>query len=267
MWQQSQVAVLRQTDTGAGYKLQSSYSTPGRVISFTFVCIVTVITLVFTVILPRYARSRRPALSQETLKSTDQLTDVCSRNGNPSFWAQFKALLLPLRWHEYRPTTINNLRVVEVIGLGLLTGFLFQDVGKNSTATGLGEKTSLLFFSTTLWCQTRICILLLVEKNQSDLLPVFLSRMVVVSACEAWWPFLFVFCAYPLASMFGSFSKVFTIGVFLVLNNSCYIAIGALLGTVMPTVNLGMIGATLFGQMPFHPRIVRHRYVHLSPNQ
>ena len=105
------------------------------------------------------------------------------------------------------------------------------------------------------------------EKNQSDLLPVFLSRMVVVSACEAWWPFLFVFCAYPLASMFGSFSKVFTIGVFLVLNNSCYIAIGALLGTVMPTVNLGMIGATLFGQMPFHPRIVRHRYVHLSPNQ
>jgi len=45
--------------------------------------------------------------------------------------------------------------VVEVAGLGILGGILFVDVGKNETATGFGEKTSLLFFSATLWSQTR----------------------------------------------------------------------------------------------------------------
>lgn len=75
-----------------------------------------------------------------------------------------------------------------------------------------------------------------------DLLPIFLSRMLVVFICEAWWPFLFVLCAFPLAAMFGNVSGVFIIGFFLLLNNSCYIALGAVFGTLMPTVSLGMIG-------------------------
>ncbi len=281
MWQQSQVAVLRQNNTEAGYKLQSSYSrTPGWVISFSFVCLAAIITFGFTVAYPRYIKTRSyhqtesaaayeqvddSATKQDdsaaiTLSKTMVYSTTSKEKMRCSFWTQFKTLI-PLRWSEYRPTTINILRVVEVLGLGVLTGFLFQDVGKNSTATGLGEKTSLLFFSTTLWCQTRMYpaisnyfefkqndMLLMKNNPHTDFLPVFLSRMVVVSACEAWWPILFVLCAYPLAAMFGSMSKILTICAFLVLNNSCYIAIGALLGTLMPTVNLGMIGATLFAQ-------------------
>ena len=275
MWQQSQVAQLRQNNTSAGYKLESPYLTPGWVISSSFVCAVAFITFAFAFICPRYFqrfRHSQPLTHDEENLSSPTTDDEpindalllfkTKRNEKPSFWFQFKTFL-PIRWKEYRPTTVNILRVIEVLGLGLLTGFLFQDVGKNSTATGLGEKTSLLFFSSTLWCQTRMYpaisnyfnfkkddMVILMEKNpQCDLLPIFLSRMVVVNACEALWPILFVFSAYPLALMFGDISKILTICVFLVLNNCCYIAIGALLGTLMPTVNLGMIGATLFGQM------------------
>lgn len=48
--------------------------------------------------------------------------------------------------------------------------------------------------------------------------------------------------------MFGDLRKVLKIITFLILNNMSYIAIGGFFGTVMPTINLGMIGATLFAQ-------------------
>lgn len=262
MWKQSQVALLRQ-HTGAGYKIQSTYSIPGWAISLATVCLVATISFIFTTIYPRYiqAKGASQSLHNQTNETNDlRIVSLYDKNKKPSFWVQFKTLL-PYRWSEYRPTTINILRVIEVLGLGLLAGFLFENVGKNDTATGLGEKTSLLFFSTTLWCQTRMYpaisnyfnfkqndVLFMRKNIGSDLLPVFLSRMVVVSVCEAWWPILYVLCAYPLAAMFGNISKVVIISIFLILNNICYIAIGALLGTLMPTVNLGMIGATLFAQ-------------------
>ncbi len=257
MWQQSQVATLRKADPreAAGSKLQSTtFDVPGWAISFSVVCIVTLITLGFAFVLPRCNRFVKADSGRKR-----SLRSFRSRNEGSSFWIQFKALLI-LRWDEYRPITINVLRVIEVVGLGLLAGFLFQDVGNNTTATGLSEKTSLLFFSTTLWCQTRMypaisnyfdfkkSDVIMVLNYKADLLPVFLSRMAVVCVCEMLWPILFVLCSYPLASMFGSVSKVIAISIFLVLNNSCYIAIGALLGTLMPNVNLGMIGATLFAQ-------------------
>ena len=258
MWQQSQVALLKrnQTDVSAGYKLESLHSTPGWAISLMFVFFVAVITFAFTFVLPRCSFMKRSAPS----KRSDPFTALYLRRGSkPSFWAQLKAVLY-LHWAEYRIKTINVLRVVEVLGLGLLAGFLFQDVGKNSTAIGLGEKTSLLFFSTTLWCQTRMYPaisnyfafkqkdILLTKKNKGNFFPIFRSRLLVVSTCKAWWHFLLVLTAYPLASMFGDYTKILTIAIFLGLNNSCYIAIGALLGTLMPTVNLGMIGGTLFAQ-------------------
>ena len=252
-WQQSQVAALRPSKTNKSFVLQSSHRLPGSIISLIFVCIVIMVTVCFTFIMPRFTTSKK-------LDPEEPLTFLPKVGIDDSyFWLQFHTLL-PLRWQEYKPTTINILRVVEVVGLGLITGLLFQNVGNNSTATGLAEKTSLLFFSTTLWCQTRMypaisnyfefkeIDLILIKEYHYDLLPILLSRMVVVNACESWWPFLFVFCAYPLASMFGSLSKVLTITLFLMLNNICYISIGGLLGTVMPTISLGMIGATLFAQ-------------------
>ena len=62
--------------------------------------------------------------------------------------------------------------------------------------------------------------------KQYDLVPVFLSRLLVVNTCEGFWPYLFVLCAFPLAAMFGQVSAVFKIGFFLSMNNACYIALG-----------------------------------------
>jgi len=263
MWQQSQVAVLKQNNSDAGYKLESSNSVQGWIVSFCFVGFVIIFVFIFTFILPRMTRNKtssRSAFRQSIVINDKNEIAKIEKIDTPTFWMQFMGLI-PLRWSEYRVATINVLRVIEVLGLGILTGFLFQDVGKNNTATGLAEKTSLLFFSTTLWCQTRMYPavsnyykfkkndLFLLEKNQQiGLLPCFLSRMVVVIACESWWPVLFALCAYPLAAMIGDLGKVFKIIAFLILNNMSYIAIGGVFGTIMPTVNLGMIGATLFAQ-------------------
>ena len=258
MWEQSQVALLRDANNRKSFKLQSTYPTEGWIISLAFAGCVIFVTLIFTTIFPRRKiGQRKNSIFHASDESCPSIQENCEEKA--SFLSQFRALLL-IRWHEYRPTTINILRVIEVMGLGLITGFLFKDVGRNSTITGFGEKTSLLFFSTTLWCQTRMYPAIsnyfefkqfdrmIMKENRYDVLPIWLSRLVVVTACEVWWPFLFVFLAYPLASMFGCISKVLRICLFLAMNNICYIAIGGFFGTLMPTVNLGMIGATLFAQ-------------------
>ena len=262
MHEQSQVALLRNDgQDNSGLEMSSDYDMPGWSISLIVICLVTISTLFFTLAMPRIVTIKTPALVKASKNSIGRMTLVSIKEdiNETSSFHQFIGLFF-ITWGEYRPGVINVLRVVEVCGLGMLTGLLFFDVGNNSSATGFGEKTSLLFFSTTLWSQTRMypCIGNYFEwaiKDQHTMkfkkynpLPVFLSRMLVVTLCESWWPFLFIFCAFPLASMFGEIRGVFTICCFLLLNNSCYIALGAVFGTLMPTVSLGMIGATLFGQ-------------------
>ena len=268
MHEQSQVAMLRNNGrkNAAGLRISSDYNLPGWLISLIVICLVVISTLFFTLAMPRMlVTAELPTLVKAEAVKNDKsgrgmtLSSIEEGMKEISSLHQFKGLFF-ITWREYRPGVINILRVVEVCGLGMLTGLLFFNVGNNSTATGFGEKTSLLFFSTTLWSQTRMypCIGNYFEwaiKDQHtiqlknyNLLPVFLSRMLVVTLCESWWPFLFVFCAFPLASMFGDVRGVITICCFLVLNNSCYIAVGAVFGTLMPTVPMAMIGATLFGQ-------------------
>ncbi len=255
--EQSQAAAVAPNSTLGGFKMQSSYEMSGRVISGIFVGVIALATIFLTKLLPRMCRN--DSNNKDKVSAADRSFLPSSPRMKLSFLAQMKVLCVS-HWYEYRETAINVLRVVEVVGLGILTGSLFEDVGSNHTATGFGEKTSLLFFSTTLWSQTRMYPAIQsyfrwahrdcfdMHRNQFDALPICLSRMVVVNGSESWWPFLFVFCAYPLASMFGNVWTVFVIGIFLALNNMCYIALGAVFATVLPTVSLAMIGATLFAQ-------------------
>ena len=60
------------------------------------------------------------------------------------------------QWKTYQPGCANMLRVMEVSLLGALVGILFYDVGNKETSSGLSQKTSLLFFSVTLWTFTRM---------------------------------------------------------------------------------------------------------------
>lgn len=258
MYEQSQIAVLTKDNENAGFKISSRYRLPGWYISLIIIGLLAIATL-FSAELFKLFIPKQPSLAKKERLHAMSLKSMKGFDVKPSFYEQFKALIF-IQWREYRPGVINTLRVIEVSGLGVLAGILFMNVGVDPTATGFGEKTSLLFFSTTLWSQTRMYPAIgnyfewamkdyfVIKHKQYDLLPVFLARMVVVIASEAWWPVVFVLCAYPLADMFGDISAVFIICIFLALNNSCYISLGAVFGTLMPTVPLGMIGATLFAQ-------------------
>ena len=88
-------------------------------------------------------------------KDQNTCVECSSRKTRMSFWTQCETLCF-IQWSEHRPTSVNNLRIIEDTSLGLLVDILFEDVGKNQTTEGLGN-TSLLLFSATLMSQTRLC--------------------------------------------------------------------------------------------------------------
>jgi len=156
---------------------------------------------------------------------------------------------------------VNGLRVFEVLSLGILTGFLFYDVGNVTSFTGLSQRISLFFFSTTLWTFTRMypsvgfsyqwSLLYQVDfkKQQFDVAPVVLGRLIVVIGLESPWPLIYTFVCYPFASVFGSIKIVTLVGLFLLLNNLCYISLGSVLGVYSKRVPQGMIASTIVSQI------------------
>ncbi len=64
----------------------------------------------------------------------------------------------------------------------------------------------------------------------------------------ALWPFAHVFIAYPLAGMFGRIDACMKISFLLMMNTLCYIAIGSVLGVLLPSVPLGMNLSTVVSQ-------------------
>ena len=59
---------------------------------------------------------------------------------------------------------------------------------------------------------------------------------------------IYVLVCYPFAGVFGSLKIVVQIGLFLLLNNLCYISLGAVLGVYSKRVPQGMIASTIFSQ-------------------
>jgi len=174
--------------------------------------------------------------------------------------------LAKLQWKSYHPGCINIWRVVEVSLLSVLVGVLFYNVGNDPSAIGLSQKTSLLFFSVTLWTFTRMYPSVgnthawfhqtvdtaLFSRNRSSKMvyatAACLSRTIISFSCEAWWPFIHVFIAYPLAGMFGRLDACFKVSILLMMNNLCYVAIGSVLGILFPSVPLGMNASTIVSQ-------------------
>lgn len=186
-------------------------------------------------------------------------TDDTGVNELSPFGEQFLHLFCS-QWILYRPTCISLLRCTEVSSLAFFTGALFYSIGEDPTATGFGSINSLLFFSVTLWTFTRMypaiathftwneSLRIIANEHRYSIAPVCLARCCVVFLCEFWWPFLYVFVCYPLASMAGSWNAMFRIGFLLALNNMCYISIGSALGVVVDKVPKGMIISTIMAQ-------------------
>ncbi len=57
-----------------------------------------------------------------------------------------------------------------------------------------------------------------------------------------------MFIAYPLAGMFGRVDACFKISILLMMNTLCYVAIGSVLGVLLPSVPLGMNVSTIVSQ-------------------
>ena len=162
----------------------------------------------------------------------------------------------------YRPLCVSFLRVVEVCTLAILTGFLYYDVGNDSSYTGLSQRLGLFFFSTTLWTFTRMypavgfshqwCLSRIdkdgPKKENSSIISIVSGRLLVVLGLESFWPLIYVLVCYPFAGVFGSFKIVVFVGLFLVLNNLCYISLGSVLGVYSRSVPQGMIASTTFSQ-------------------
>jgi len=155
---------------------------------------------------------------------------------------------------------VNFLRVIEVCTLGILTGFLYYDVGNNSSYTGLSQRVGLYFFSTTLWTFTRMypavgfshnwfsLSQVELKRRPSSLGPIVLGRLLVVLGLESLWPMVYVLVCYPFAGVFGSIKIVILVGLFLLLNNLCYISLGSVLGVYSKRIPQGMIASTIFSQ-------------------
>eukprot|EP00586_Coscinodiscus_wailesii_P014596 CAMPEP_0172493336 /NCGR_PEP_ID=MMETSP1066-20121228/24733_1 /TAXON_ID=671091 /ORGANISM="Coscinodiscus wailesii, Strain CCMP2513" /LENGTH=1154 /DNA_ID=CAMNT_0013263443 /DNA_START=206 /DNA_END=3670 /DNA_ORIENTATION=- len=178
--------------------------------------------------------------------------------------------LFKSEWKKYRPESINRLRIAEVAGLGLLTGFVFHEVGSDNSNRGLRESISLLFFSMTLWTFTRMYPavssyhswkkrVLNARRNDNDnekgttpalakLLTQCLIRAAVVTIAEAAWPLLYCAICFPIAQIAFSLANFFTIACLLSLNALCYIGMGGVMGVMMPSIPLGMITCTIFAQ-------------------
>jgi len=160
----------------------------------------------------------------------------------------------------YRPLCVNLLRVIEVCTLAILTGFLYYDVGNDTSYTGLSQRLGLFFFSTTLWTFTRMypavgfshqwCLSRKDElkKENPSTFSIVSGRLLVVLGLESFWPLIYVLVCYPFAGVFGSFKVVVLVGLFLVLNNLCYISLGSMLGVYSRRVPQGMIASTIFSQ-------------------
>lgn len=176
-----------------------------------------------------------------------------------SLWEQFIHLTY-IQYEEYGPTCVNELRVFEVTTLALLTGILFYNVGNEQSANGFTMQTSLLFFSTTLWTFTRMypavsSYWVWFEKEVKSKEEVFfscealfLSRTLVVSSLEFFWPFIYSFICFSMAGLAGSMSTLLKYGIFLMLNNLCYISLGSFLGVTSKELSRGMIASTVFSQ-------------------
>ncbi len=158
--------------------VRSEYSIPNYAIAIIVCCIVAKMTALFTFVSTRKRRkkdimegndddiakdravklsklARQLGASTAVLGDMDSGSQLMMKLRSLNFLGKVHHLA-KLQWKTYRPGCINIWRVVEVSLLGALVGILFYNVGNNPSAIGLSQKTSLLFFSVTLWTFTRM---------------------------------------------------------------------------------------------------------------
>ena len=187
--------------------------------------------------------------------SDEEVENVPSEPKSYSFGRMFYLELL-----QAQRECISMVRLVEVIGLALITGALFYNVGEKNSNRNLRETFSLLFFSTTLWTFTRMYpsvvehnkwrerALTQILQHATPVHHLVTARVISYILVESWWPILYSSIAFPLAHVVGEPMVWFGYAIRLLLNALCYILFGAVAGLGVKEVPIAMIIVTLYGQ-------------------
>ena len=166
--------------------------------------------------------------------------------------------LLRVQWNSYFRSCVNPLRVVEVIGLALITGGVFSDVA--SDKAGISQIYSLVLVSTTIWTFSRMypaipshhewfqSAQILLRYRRFSVSPVYAARLSTVLLLESIWPTIFTFICFPVAGLAGDITSLCRISFLLAANNVCYLSLGMVLGVLTQSSPFGMIAATIISQ-------------------
>lgn len=246
-----------------GIASHASLGIPGW--GFSIIVIVCVIIGCFlTVIIHHLFTSKKSDIEEANVDESDRSwysdeTESESDLSKMSFFQQVRILFIS-EWVEYRPYCINVFRFAEVIWLGLITGFIFSEVGSITSNAGIRQSISLLFFSLTLWTFNRMYPATLsfnlwrekVIEDTTDkiysLEAACIARLLVYLLAEGWWPYIFAFICLPMGGIVGTVRSFLLVPTFLFLNLECYIALGCLLGVALKKAPWGMIMGTLISQ-------------------
>jgi len=191
-------------------------------------------------------------------EAIDKLVDIVP-DATSSMFNQFKCNFI-IQWNSYVPTSVNFFRFVEQILLGFLTGIVFYNVGNDTTATGLAQVNSLLFFSVTLWTFTRMYHALqtyhewrdecrsILSKREGHYIPLYFSLFFPVVISEFWWPYIFCLVCFTMGGIFGNIQTFLVLSSLLCMNNMCYIALCSAIGVLCNVRHVGFILATIVSQ-------------------
>lgn len=93
-----------------------------------------------------------------------------------------------------------------------------------------------------------VTVVIIFKYKQFLLMPVYMTRMMIVLLTEGFWPILYCFICFPLAGLAGDVKLLCRISFLLASNNICYVSIGAVIGSVASCLQYGMTLATVICQ-------------------
>lgn len=168
--------------------------------------------------------------------------------------------LLRVQLWTYLPCSVNLLRLVEVIGLALITGGVFESAGSDTGQTGVSQINKLMLVSTLIWTFPRMYATipshhdwyksakLILRYKRFSLSPLYTSRILAVTISECIWPTIYCFICFPMAGLVGNAKALCEISFLLATNNLSYISLGAVMGACTSSLPFGMIAATVISQ-------------------
>ena len=145
------------------------------------------------------------------------------------------------------------------MGVACLMGGLFGNAS-DATTKRVAEMNDLVLLSSLYLTFSRmypavvshyewfVTVVIIFKYKRFSLMPVYMTRMMIVLLTEGFWPILYCFICFPLAGLAGDVKLLCRISFLLASNNICYVSIGAVIGSVASSLQYGMTLVTVICQ-------------------